>query len=57
VAEVWLVDTVALTIQVWRPGAELPEIVTQTLRWRPPGTERELVIDLAEVFRDFADSD
>ena len=57
VAEVWLVDTVALTIQVWRPGAGMPDIVTDTLRWRPPGMDRDFVIDLTEVFQDFTGSD
>jgi Uma2 family endonuclease len=57
VAEVWLVDTVALAIQVWKPGADEPEIVTDTIRWRPPVLNRELLIDLAEVFQDFTDSD
>lgn len=57
VAEVWLVDTVALAVQVWKPGAKSAETVTRTLRWRPPGMNRDLVIDLAEVFQDFTDSD
>ncbi|MDH4348505.1 MAG: Uma2 family endonuclease [Gemmatimonadota bacterium] len=57
VAEVWLVDTVALAVQVWKSGAEIPETVTETLRWRPPGMDRDLVIDLAEVFQDFTDFD
>jgi len=57
VAEVWLVDTVALAIQVWRHGAEEPEMVTDMLRWRPPGMKQDLVIDLAEVFQDFTESD
>ena len=46
----WIVDVEARLVERWRPGDERPEIVTDTLTWRPaPGVE-QLVIDLPNLF-------
>ena len=50
VAEVWLVDIDERCVEVWRPGADTPEVVTDVLEWNVDGHRFE--IPLAEVFRD-----
>ena len=50
VSEVWLVDTRAKAIEVFRRG--FTETVRDTLRWRVPVLDRIVAIDLGTVFRD-----
>ena len=50
VAEVWLVDIDERQVEVWRPGADTPEVVTDVLEWVAGGDVFE--IPLEEVFRD-----
>ncbi len=52
IAEYWLVDTDARTIERWRPGDERPEILSETLRWNPPGMQAPLDIDLPALFEE-----
>ena len=56
VAEVWLVDPRDETIEARRLGEE-PHLVSDVLRWTPPGSDRELTISLSELFRDFRDEE
>ena len=48
VNDVWLVDSIAKTIEVFRRG--FTETVRDTLRWRVPVLDRIVAIDLGEVF-------
>jgi Uma2 family endonuclease len=50
VATYWIVDADARLVEVWHPGDDRPEIVTDLLRWRVAPDAEELVIDLAELF-------
>ncbi len=52
VDECWIVDADAWCIERWRRGEERREIVTETLAWRPEGSEQELAIELPALFRD-----
>jgi Uma2 family endonuclease len=51
VATYWIVDPDARVVEVWHPGDDRPEIVTETLRWRLSPEAEELVIVLEDVFR------
>ena len=46
----WVVDTDAGLVEVWHPGDERPEIVTD-VRWRLVPDGEDLAIDLVELFR------
>jgi Uma2 family endonuclease len=46
----WVVDPDARLVEVWRPGDERPEIVTERLTWRVTPDAPELVIELQEMF-------
>ena len=50
VAMYWVVDIDARMIEVWRPGDDRPEIVTDVLRWRLRPELPELTIDLPQLF-------
>ena len=50
VAELWLVDIDERSVDVWRPGADAPELVTDVLEWSVG--EHRFEIPLEEVFRD-----
>ena len=52
IPEYWIVDLDSRLIERWRPGDERPEILEETLEWRPPGFDQPLVIDLAKLFED-----
>jgi Uma2 family endonuclease len=54
VAEYWIVDLDSRLVERWRPGDERPEILTQTLEWRPAGMDQPLRIDLDEFFNEVA---
>ncbi len=46
----WIVDVEARLVERWRPGDERPEILTETLEWRPDPVIEPLVIDLPRLF-------
>jgi hypothetical protein len=46
------VDADARLVEVWHPGDDRPEIATDVLRWRAAPAAEELVIDLAEQFKE-----
>lgn len=50
VATYWVVDVNARLVEVWLPGDERPEIVTDTLRWRVVPDAPDLSIDLPSLF-------
>ena len=50
VAEYWVVDLDSRLVERWRPGDERPEILTQTLEWKPAGIDRAFVVDLGKFF-------
>jgi Uma2 family endonuclease len=56
VPEFWIVDIDARVIERWRPADDRPEVVTETLVWKPFGEHPPLVIDVnsyfAEVWED-----
>jgi len=49
VATCWIVDPDARLVEVWHPGDERPEIVTDTLRWNVAPDGAELAIPLPEL--------
>ena len=51
VAEYWIVDVAARFVERWRPGDNEPEILTDSLAWRPRGGAEPLLVDLAPFFR------
>lgn len=50
VPELWIVDAEEREVEVWRPGAEEPEVVRDALVWEAGG-RRRFEIPLEEVFR------
>ena len=50
VPQYWIVDVEARLVERWRPGDERPEILTETLEWRPDPVIEPLVIDLPRLF-------
>ncbi len=47
----WVIDDDAKLVEVWRPGDERPEIVTEALTWRIREDAPELRMPLAELLR------
>lgn len=45
----WVVDDDAKLVEVWRPGDDRPEIVTELLIWRVRDAAPELRIPLSEL--------
>ena len=52
VPEYWIVDLDARLVERWRPGDERPEILGQSLVWKPDPVAAPLEIDLSGFFRD-----
>ena len=50
VAEYWVIDADDRLFERTRAGDARPEILDQTMEWRPTGTSEPLVIDIAEFF-------
>ena len=50
VATYWVVDPDARLVEVWHPGDDRPEIVTDALGWRVAPDGDDLVIPLRELF-------
>jgi len=50
IPEYWIVDLDARAVERWRPGDERPEVLADTIEWRPaPGTD-PLTIALPPLF-------
>lgn len=52
VQEYWIVDHEARLVERWRPADLRPEILRETLEWRPVGAQHSLRIDLPALFAD-----
>jgi Uma2 family endonuclease len=51
VPQLWLVDIADRSVEVWTaPGAS--DVVRDVIRWRVPVIEREVTVELAEIFAD-----
>ena len=50
IPEYWIVDPGSRLIERWLPHDERPEIITDVLRWTPPGASAPLDIELAAIF-------
>ena len=50
VAEYWIVDLDARTIERSTPADSRPEMLSERLEWHPEGATEPLVIDLADYF-------
>jgi Uma2 family endonuclease len=50
VATYWVVDAERRVVEVWHPGDEVPELVTDQLRWRVSPDAPECAIPLGEVW-------
>lgn len=50
VATFWVVDAERRVVEVWHPADEVPELVTDELRWRVSTDAPECVIPLGEVW-------
>ena len=50
VPEYWIVDADAWSVERWRRGEERPEVVLESLEWRPDPTVEPLVIELPALF-------
>ncbi len=55
VPEYWVVDLKARGVERWRPGDERPEILTETLSWRPDERGESLTLDLRLFFAEVLD--
>ena len=49
VAEYWIVDLEARVVERWTAARETPELLRQSLVWKP-GADEPLVIDLPALF-------
>lgn len=47
----WIVDTEPQVVEIWHPDDEVPELVTDVLRWRVTSEAPELAISLDEIWR------
>lgn len=54
-AEYWIADLDARLIERWLPADERPELLADTISWRPAGTGDQLEIDLADLFAEVLD--
>jgi Uma2 family endonuclease len=50
IPEYWIVDLDARLVERWRPQDERPEIIHETLSWRPGTGSAVLTIELPELF-------
>jgi len=51
VAEYWIVDTDARTIERWTPNASEHEVLGDSISWQPVPSHESLTIDIAQFFR------
>jgi Uma2 family endonuclease len=51
VREYWIVDAQENRVEIWRPGATVPEVCPTTLTWSPAADVAPLAIDLADIFK------
>ena len=56
VQEYWLVDPASRSIEVWKPGVEGSDIVTDVLTWSPTPLGREVVVMVQQIFESASSS-
>lgn len=52
VSEYWVIDLNARLVERWSPNDDRPEIIIDTLVWRPEGASEPFVLELAGYFAD-----
>jgi Uma2 family endonuclease len=52
VPQYWIVDVDARLVERWLPDAVRPEVLSESLEWRPAAESSPLVIDLTALFRE-----
>ncbi|MDB4913911.1 MAG: hypothetical protein JWM95_1555 [Gemmatimonadetes bacterium] len=57
VAEYWIVDSDARTIERWQPADVRPDIADAILSWNPAGAAAPFVPDVRQFFADVSDED
>jgi Uma2 family endonuclease len=50
VPEYWVVDLDARLVERWAPNDERPQLITETLDWRPAGASTSFALDLPSYF-------
>jgi Uma2 family endonuclease len=50
VPEYWVVDPEPRRVERWRPGDEIPEVLTERLAWQPTRAAPPLELDLVALF-------
>jgi Uma2 family endonuclease len=50
VPQYWIVDLEARLVERWTPGDERPEVLTETLSWRPSGVTDTFALDIPRYF-------
>ena len=50
ISEYWIVDLDSRLVERWRPGEDRPEILSETLTWRPTEAAAPFELDLAAFF-------
>jgi Uma2 family endonuclease len=55
VPEYWIVDLDAHLVERWRPGDARPEVLDETLEWRPSEMTEPLAVEVAALFADLED--
>jgi Uma2 family endonuclease len=51
IPEYWIVDLEARLVELWRPSDDRPEMLEDTLSWRPDPAVPPLTIELPDFFR------
>lgn len=52
VSEYWVIDLNARLVERWTPNDDRPEIIVDTLVWRPAGASEPFTLELAGYFAD-----
>jgi len=50
IPEYWILDLDARVVERWRPGDERPEVLRESIEWRPAGARAPLAVALPALF-------